>query len=199
MRMIPEQEEPSRVYSTMIRSITPRPIAWVSTVSPRGITNLAPFSYFNGVCSRPATLSISVVNKPDGSEKDTLRNIRANGQFVVNLVPFALGAAMEKSSADADYETSEFELAGVQPVPSERVRPPGVQASPIRFECQTSQIVPVGEGAFGTHLVLGRILVIHIDDKVLDDQGKVAPDRLDTIGRMGPRTYCRTTERFELP
>ena len=199
MQMIPDNEDPVRVYSTMIRSITPRPIAWVSTVSPRGATNLAPFSYFNGVCSRPATLSISVVNKPDGSEKDTLRNIRATGQFVVNVVPHALGPAMEASSAEVDYETSEFTLAGVQPVPSERVRPPGVHASPIRFECQTSQIVPVGEGRFGTHLVLGEILVIHIDDGVLDADGKIDPERLDTIGRMGPRTYCRTTDRFELP
>ncbi len=194
----PETISPNRMYATMIRAITPRPIAWISTISARGATNLAPFSYFNGVCSKPAALSVSFVNKPDGSEKDTLRNIRATMQFVVNVVPYRLAEPMARTSLDFEYGDSEFDKMGIRPVDSQRVRPPGVADSPIRFECETMQIVPVGEGPFGTNLVIGRILLLHIDDDALDADGKIDPAKVDTIGRMGGRTYCRTTERFEI-
>ena len=198
MQIDPENEPPSVVYSTMIRAITPRPIAWVSTISPRGITNLAPFSYFNGVCSQPAALMFSPVNRPDGSKKDTVRNIESNGQFVVNLVPFAVAEPMLKTADDFPYETSEFEWAGVTEKPSERVSPPGVAESPIQFECELIQIVPIGDGPLAANVIIGKILLITVSDRVLDAQGKLDPERLDTVGRMGGRSYCRTTERFEL-
>lgn len=198
MQLDPEQSEPGLVYSTMIRAITPRPIAWVSTVSPNGITNLAPFSYFNGICSRPAALMFSPVNKPDGAPKDTIRNIRENGQFVVNVVPFSLGEAMFVTSGEFDYEVSELKSAGLTELPSHRVQPPRVAQSPLHFECEVMQIVPVGSGPLAANVVIGKILLIHIDDDVLDEKGKIDPAKLDTIGRMGGRGYCRTTDRFEL-
>ena len=198
MQIDPETESVSLVYSMMIRAITPRPIAWVSTVSPNGVTNLAPFSYFNGVCSRPAALMFSPVNKPDGSKKDTVRNIEANGQFVVNVVPFAVAGPMSKTAGDFDYEVGEFESIGLTEKPSARVKPPGVAESPIQFECELIQLVPVGEGPLAANVIIGRILLIDIVDSVLDEAGKIAPELLDTVGRLGGQSYCRTTERFDL-
>ena len=198
MQIDPETEEPSRVYSTMIRAITPRPIAWVSTISPNGITNLAPFSYFNGICSRPAALMFSPVNKADGSKKDTVRNIESNGQFVVNLVPFAVAEPMFKTASDYEYETSEFESVGLTEKPSQRVKPPGVAESPIQFECELIQIVPVGEGPLAANVIIGKILLMNIADEVLGENGKIDPALLDTVGRMGGMSYCRTSERFDL-
>lgn len=198
MQINPEQADPSLVYSMMIRAITPRPIAWVSTISANGIPNLAPFSYFNGLCSRPAALMFSPVNRPDGSKKDTVRNIEDNGQFVVNVVPFVVAERMFKTAGDFEYEESEFEIAGLTPQPSEQIEPPRVAESPIQFECELMQIVPVGEGPLAANVIIGKILLMNIDDAVLDEMGKIDPQRVDTIGRMGGRTYCRTSDRFTL-
>lgn len=198
MEIDPENVSPTQVYSTMIRAINPRPIAWVSTVSGTGATNLAPFSFFNGVCSKPATLMFSPVNRPDGSVKDTVRNIESNGQFVVNVVPFALAQPMFDSSAELEYEESEFDAVGVTAVPSQRIQPPRVSESPIHFECELIKIVPIGEGPLAANVIFGKILLINISDEVLDERGKIDPRRLDTIGRMGGLGYCRTHERFDL-
>lgn len=182
----------------MIRAITPRPIAWVSTVSDDGIQNLAPFSYFNGVGSRPASLMFAVVNKPDGSPKDTLRNIKANKQFVVNVVPYKLRDAMLSTSRDLDYGESEFAEAGVTPMTSISVRPPRVAESPIQLECELIQIVPVGDDPLSSTVVIGKILLMHVSPEVLNGDGKIDPALVDTIGRMGGRDYVRTSERFSL-
>jgi flavin reductase (DIM6/NTAB) family NADH-FMN oxidoreductase RutF len=198
MLIDPEAESASLVYSTMIRASTPRPIAWVSTVSPTGVTNLAPFSYFNGVCSAPAALMFSPVNRPDGSPKDTLVNIRSNGEFVVNVVPFAIAQPMVETAGDFQYETSEFSEVGLTPTPSKRIQPPGVLESPIQFECEVIQIVPVGEGPLAANVIIGKIVLMNIADNILDDDQKIDPSKLDTIGRLGGRGYSRTTERFEL-
>ena len=198
MEIDPTQVSPSEVYKTMIRAITPRPIAWVSTVSPTGVTNLAPFSYFNGVCSDPAVLSFSVVNKPDGSPKDTVVNIRANEQFVVNVVPFAMANSMAQTATDLPYEQSEIELARLDTIASQKVLPPRIVGSPIQFECRLFQLIEVGAGPTGANLILGRIELIHVDDAALGENGKIDPDRINLVGRMGGRDYCRTGDRFSL-
>ena len=198
MQLDPASEDPTVVYSTMIRAITPRPIAWVSTISNNGITNVAPFSYFNGICSDPAAVMFSPVNRPDGSKKDTVRNIEVNGQFVVNVVPFSSAQMMFDSAADFDFETSEFDELGLTTQLSSRVKPPGVAESPIQFECELIQIVPVGEGPLAANVIIGKILLMNISDEVLDERGKIDAQKLDLIGRMGGRSYCRTTDRFDL-
>ncbi|MDG1874148.1 MAG: flavin reductase family protein [Mariniblastus sp.] len=198
MQINPENESPSLVYSLMTQAITPRPIAWVSTISPQGVPNLAPYSYFNGIGSKPAALMFSAVNKVDGSKKDTVRNIEANGEFVVNVVPFAVAKAMVKTSGDFDYENSEFEEAGLAEKPSIRVTPPSVKQSPIQFECELIQIVPVGTGPLAANVIIGKIVLINIEDRIIEKQGEIDPQLLDAIGRMGGRSYCRTTDRFEI-
>src|SRR5579862_289794 len=134
MLIEPEKSNPRDVYRVMISCITPRPIAWVSTISPNGIPNLAPFSFFNGVGANPPTVLFCPVNRRDGSKKDTLINVAATKEFVVNVVPFALARPMNDTSADLPYEVNEFETAGVIAAPSLKVKPPRVKGAPIPIE-----------------------------------------------------------------
>lgn len=191
--------EPRHAYPWMISMITPRPIAWVSTISAEGRHNLAPFSFFQGVTSNPPTLMFVPVNNRDGVKKDTVRNIEQTPEFVVNLVSAVLAETMNSTSALLPYGESEFETFGVQAEPSTRVRPPRVAASPVAFECSLYSIVPIGEGPLAANVVFGRILCAHVSDAILDERGRIDPAKLDTIGRMGGEEYCRTRDRFALP
>jgi len=190
--------KPRDAYAWMISTILPRPIAWVSTISPDGKTNLAPFSFFQGVTANPPTLMFVPVNTRDGTKKDTVRNIEAVPEFVVNLVPFALGEQMNASSATLPYGESEFETFGIASTPSERVRPPRVAAAPVAFECTLDRFVHIGEGPLAANVVFGRIHVAHVNDAVLGADGRPDSARLDLIGRLGGEGFTRTRERFEL-
>ena len=186
------------VYGWMTGTIMPRPIAWVSTISPTGATNLAPFSFFQGVTSNPPTLMFVPVNTREGSKKDTLRNIEQVSEFVVNLVPFALSEKMNATAALLPYGESEFEKFDIAPAASERVRPPRVAAAPVSFECRLDRVVAIGEGPLAANVVFGRILLVHVSDAVLDAQGRPDPAKLDLVGRLGGESYARTRERFDL-
>lgn len=199
MTIDPSAVPPRDFYRLMISLITPRPIAWVSSISPRGVPNLAPFSFFNGVGANPPTVLFCPVNRRDGSKKDTLVNIEATRQFVVNIVPFSLAGPMNKSSADLPYEVNEFESAKLAPAPAAKVKPPRVKDAPAWLECELHQIVSVGQGALGANVVIGRIVWMEISDAVLTPQQQVDPRLLDTIGRMGGNLYARTTDLFDLP
>ena len=185
-------------YALLTTSIMPRPIAWVSTISREGRTNLAPFSFFQGVTSNPPTLLIIPVNHRDGRKKDTARNIEETGEFVVNVVPFALAEQMNATAALLPSDESEFERFGIAQAPSSRVRPPRVAASPISFECKLHLVVPVGEGPLAANVVFGRILLAHVADSVLGPDGMPDPGKLDLVGRLGGELYARTTERFAI-
>lgn len=199
MLIRPEELSVREMYGHLVAMITPRPIAWVATTSPAGVVNLAPFSFFNGVAAQPASLCFSAVNNRDGSPKDTIRNIEATGQFVVNMVPAALAEVMNQTSFEYAPDESEVTAVGLETLASLQVRPPRVAASPIQLECQLIQVVKVGSGPAAGNLVVGQILVAHVADEVLDENGKIDPARVDTIGRMGAADYCWTRERFALP
>jgi flavin reductase (DIM6/NTAB) family NADH-FMN oxidoreductase RutF len=199
MLIDPATTAPRDIYKLLIACITPRPIAWVSTVSPRGVPNLAPFSFFNGIGANPPSVLFCPVNRRDGSKKDTLLNVEATKEFVVNIVPFSLAKPMNDTSADLAYEVNEFETAGIDAVPSLKVKPPRVKDSPVYMECVLHQIIHVGEGALGANVVIGRIVCLEVSDAVLNASGEVDARKLDTIGRMGGSLYSRTTDLFELP
>jgi flavin reductase (DIM6/NTAB) family NADH-FMN oxidoreductase RutF len=192
-------------YKILIGAITPRPIAFVSTVSPDGRVNLAPFSFFNGVGSNPMTLLFCPVNNPDGSEKDTLRNCKpvaegGTGEFVVNVAVETYAASVAAAGEALPYGESEFALAGLAPAPSREVKPPRVAESPICFECRTLQVVRTNPGApSGGNVVIGEVVHLFVRDEVVDERLHVDPDRMHTIGRMGGTTYCRTRDRFDMP
>lgn len=190
--------DPRETYKLMIACILPRPIAWVSTLSPNGIANLAPFSFFNGVCGNPPTVVFSVANKRDGSKKDTLINVEATREFVVNIVPFALAEPMNATSAEYDYEQNEFEKIGIAQLPSTKVKPPRVKDSPVQLECELTQVVSIGTGPMAGNLVIGKILWMNISDGVLNEKKEIDPRKLDAIGRMGGIGYARTTDLFDV-
>ncbi len=198
MEFDPAQLSPGRLYATMTGTITPRPIAWVSTISPTGIPNLAPFSYFAGVGSQPPALMISVVNRPDGSPKDTVRNIRATRQFVVNLVTESLAPPMAVTSQELEYEHNEFEHSGLTARASARIAPPYVGESPVQFECELMQIVEIGSGPLAANAIFGQIVWIRVADELLDQLGHLIPGSVHTIGRLGGAEYCTTRDRFEI-
>jgi flavin reductase (DIM6/NTAB) family NADH-FMN oxidoreductase RutF len=197
-------------YRILISSVAPRPIAWVSTVSSSGQPNLAPFSFFNAICAKPPLLAFAPGTRQRttgeitrAEAKDTLRNVRETGEFVVNVVTYEVAEAMNLTSGEYDSTVNEFELAKLTPRSSQKVKPPRVEESAVSFECTVYRILdfsspdvaspPQGGGS----LVIGEIVSIHIEEKHLKD-GRLDPDSLDLIGRMGGNQYSRTTQRFEM-
>ncbi len=191
-------------YRLLIGAVAPRPIAWVSTVSAAGQPNLAPFSFFNAICAKPPLLAFApgtrmrtVGEITRGETKDTLRNVRETGEFVVNIVTYEVAEAMNLTSGEYDPSVNEFELAKVTPYASQKVKPPRVEESAVSFECKVYQILDFSSPPHGGSLVIGEIVSIHIDEKHLKD-GHLDATSLDLIGRMGGNQYSRTTERFEM-
>ena len=187
-----DQASAASAYQWLASTVTPRPVAWVSTLSGEGQGNLAPFSFFQVITGDPPTVMISPLHRPDGGLKDTVLNIQATGDFVISLVPFALVDAMNECSVSYPHGVSEFERAGVAPAASTRVKPPRVAASPVSLECMAVQCQPYPAGKPSCHLILGRVLALHIDEAVLGEDGRVDPARLDLVSRMGGSWYGRT-------
>ena len=195
----PAEHEARNIYKLMIGSIVPRPIAFVSTVSLDGIRNLAPFSFFTGVSANPPVVLFCPVRRAtDGQVKDTLHNVQATGEFVVNIVSEDFAAPMNLCSADFPPEVDEFEMSGLTPLASDLVRPPRVLESRVQMECKVLQIVEVGAGPLGASVVLGQVLRFHVADELYEDF-RIDPDKLRAIGRMGGPTYARTADRFDMP
>jgi flavin reductase (DIM6/NTAB) family NADH-FMN oxidoreductase RutF len=192
--LLPHRE----LYRILIGNVVPRPIAWVSTLSDRRL-NLAPFSFFNVVSAQPPLLgfspSLRQVDRP--APKDTLRNVRETGEFVVNVVPFAMAEAMNLTGGDYESSINEFQLAKVATRPSQVVRPPQVEKSPVSFECKLERIIDFGSEPPSGSLVIGEIVCVHLEDEVLKE-GRLDPESLDLIGRMGGMQYARITQRFEI-
>lgn len=188
---------PVEAYRWLASTITPRPIAWVSTVSLEGVSNLAPFSFFQVISSDPATLLINVGLK-DGVLKDTARNARDTGELVVQLVSADQAEAMNASAAALDHGVSEFEHCSIASEPSSHIKPPRVAGAPVAFECRVAQILPYPEQAPNCQLIFAEVLVAHIDDSVLDGSGRIDAARLDVVGRLGGSHYSFTRDRFQL-
>lgn len=192
-------------YKVLIGSITPRPIALVSTLSADGRPNLAPFSFFAGVGSNPMTLLFCPANNDRGEEKDTLRNCKpegegGTGEFVVNVASRAYAARVAAAAEPLPYGESEFDLAGLTMSASRVVRPPRVAESPVAFECRTVQVIRTNPGQpAGGNIVIGRVAHIYVADGAINERFHVDPAVLDTIGRMGGLEYCTTRERFAMP
>ncbi|HTL08014.1 MAG TPA: flavin reductase family protein [Chitinophagaceae bacterium] len=184
-------------YKLLTGSVVPRPIALVSTISPDGKTNLAPFSYFNIVGHNPMALSFSVAGvKPNSQNKDTFTNIVAElkSEFVINIVNEAMAVKMAKTATVLDYGVSEFEYAGLTKGKSLTVKPYRVEESPIAFECETFQIVTVGI----SKLVVGIVKHIYISDEIIEDRFRINQSALKAVGRMAGSNYCVSTNLFKV-
>ena len=195
----PAEHPFSETHKLMIGSIVPRPIALVSTTSNNGINNLAPFSYFNGVCSRPPTIMFAPARRGwDGKEKDTLINIRDTKEFSINIVSEDIGEKMVKCSTDYEEEIDEYSESGLSPLPSKKIKPPIVSESKINLECVLNQIVQIGKDDAGSgFIVIGTIVLFHIDDEVYDN-GRIILDKLQPLGRVAGNGYIRSTNAFDI-
>lgn len=186
------------LYKLMIGTIIPRPIALVSTISEEGIFNLAPFSFFTGVSSNPPCLAVSIARKPNGEKKDTLKNIEATDQFVVNTTSEWLIEPLVHSAGDFPPEVDEMATVGLTPLPSVKVTPPRVKEAAVQFECENVGVLEVGEGDAGSStLVVGRILLAHVSAAAYKD-GKIDFTALKPVARLGGITYSLIGQTFDI-
>jgi flavin reductase (DIM6/NTAB) family NADH-FMN oxidoreductase RutF len=178
----------AELHRFMIGVVIPRPIAFVSSLSKHGKRNLAPFSFFNAIASKPPLLSVSI-NDRGGAQKDTLRNIRETEDFVINIVNEPLLAPMVHTSGDWLPDVDEFELAGLTAVASEKVKAPRLGEAPVSMECVLERIIELE----GNNLVIGRLVWAHAKDELFVD-GRVDPTRLLAVGRLGGIDYTVVRE-----
>ena len=189
--------ETRQAHDFLTSAIIPRPIAWVSTINEQGQTNLAPFSFFTGVSWNPPVLAFSVVNRSDGSMKDTVTNIEQVPEFVVNLVSVELLSVMEFSAGAIPYGKDEDTIKEVSWISSSIVTPPRVGEARVSFECTLEQIVRVSQGPDAGNLILGRIQRVHLKDNLLKDNREVNWTGLDALGRLSGNRYCHVDSVIE--
>jgi len=194
----PASTDYSSVYKLLIGSVVPRPIAFVSTISPEGAFNVAPFSFFTVASSNPPVLVFTVGNRttPD-PRKDTLRNITTAREFVVNVVSEEFGPKMNICAGDYPPDVDEFQLSGLTPIPSDLVKAPRVAESHINMECRLLYTIAMSGLVNGGNLVLGEVVRFHIDDAYFNNY-RIDQDKLSAIGRMAGSSYTRTMDRFDM-
>ena len=198
MQFDPQELEQTAIYKLLTGIIIPRPIGWISTISEDGINNLAPFSYFNAVGDDPPHLMFSTVHSND-SNKDTLNNVLATKQFVVNMVTEDLVAQMNMTSQPISANESEFELAGLTPIASSLVLPPRVKESKITMECEMVHHYKLENSKTGgATIVIGKIVLFHIDESVLLENYKINLETYQPIARLAGSNYSKIGEIFSL-
>lgn len=185
-------------YKLIVSTVVPRPVAWVVSQDAAGVLNAAPFSFFNAFTDDPVVVAIGCGPTPKGNTKDTLSNIKATGEFVVNLVSFDAAEQMNITAIEFPPEVNEIAEAGLTPVPSTKVKPPRIAESPVALECVTFQLIPVGHHT----IVLGKVIAMHVHDEAVMDPAKnyIDTPKLGLVGRMhGRGWYAKTTDRVEIP
>ncbi len=191
-----EKEHADRAYPILASLVTPRPIAWVTTIGAKGSINAAPFSFFNVLGANPPIVGICPGDREEGVPKDTAQNIRANHEFVVNLVDEAMAEPMNRTAATLPHGVSELEHAGLTALPSSVVKPPRIAESPASLECVEWGTLQIG----GNRLIIGLVKRVHVRDEFVDlEKLRIRTELFHPIGRMAsPDWYCRTTDRFEM-
>ena len=183
-------------YKLLIGTVTPRPIALVTTVDLEGRINAAPFSFFNCLSADPPILALGVENHPDMSFKDTALNIRLTEVFTVNIVSHAIAEAMHICAVPFTPERDELKAAGLTAMPGERVASPWIKQAPAAFECRRHVTLELGKSR---QIILGEIVFAHYQRDVIDvDHMRIDPSKLDTIARLGGNTCATIRDRFEM-
>jgi flavin reductase (DIM6/NTAB) family NADH-FMN oxidoreductase RutF len=181
-------------HQFIVGAIGPRPIAFVSTVDGEGNPNLAPYSFFNAFSSNPPIFVFSSNRRAtNNTVKDTLANVREVPEVVINAVNFPIVRQMAVASAQFDRGVNEFLKSGLTPVPSDLVRPFRVGESPINMECKVTDIITLGDQGGAGHLIICEMLRMHVREEVLDEKGRIMPDKLDLMGRLGRAYYVRAS------
>ncbi len=191
-----------KTHNYLLSLVTPRPIAFASTIDKEGNVNLSPFSFFNAFSANPPILIFSPARRGrDNTTKHTLDNVHVVPEVVINIVSYEIVQQMSLSSSEFDTGVNEFIKSGLTEVPSEKVRPPRVAESPASIECRVKEVIPLGDRGGAGQLVICEAVMIHIKDEIFDDHGKVDPQKLDTVGRLGGNWYTRAFGEavFEVP
>lgn len=181
------------LYRTLTGTVIPRPVGWISTTSPDGVDNLAPYSFFNVVSVTPPIVMFAPGLRPDGLT-DTARNVESTGEFVVNVVTRPFARSMNATSATLASDDSEFDHADLDRAPSTRVRPPRVEGIAVAYECTLHAMERVG----GSHVVMGEVIYVHLDDAILDSDGDVDVREVDAVGRLAGSFYATVDDRFRM-
>ena len=190
----PKKTSVADLHQYLVGAIAPRPIAFVSTISASGKTNLAPYSFFNVFSSNPPILVFSSNRRvSDNTTKDTLQNIKDTGELVINVVNYGIVRQMAITSIQYPEDISEFVKSGLTPIESEWVKPARVKESPVQMECKLKEVITLGEDGGAGHLIICEILQIHLDENILDDNGRINPHKIDLVGRMGRAYYVRAS------
>ena len=198
MQFDPNNLEQKSIYKLLTGIIIPRPIGWISTISEEGITNLAPFSYFNAVGDDPPHVMFAAGNGQN-SNKDTLNNVLATKQFVVNMVTEDLVEQMNSTAQGIPSHESEFDLVNLTPFPSLKIKPPRVKESPISMECELVHHYTLEDNKFGgSTILIGRIVMFHIDENVLLDDFKLDLNTYKPVARLAGSNYSKLGELFSV-
>ncbi|MEQ8717756.1 MAG: flavin reductase family protein [Acidimicrobiales bacterium] len=191
----PADSDPMSCQLTLSQLIVPRPIAMVSTTSPDGVHNIAPMSYFLPITGDPMLVGISMGLREDGGQKHTYENAMASGDFVINVCSEVFADHIETVALECPPEVDEYELAGFTPIPATKVSSPAIAEAVARLECRVSQVVELGTPGlpFGeVHLVIAEVVWACWSPEILNERGRIDPERLAPIGRLGLRAFVRT-------
>ena len=193
-KIYPKEVETKDLHQFLLGSVSPRPIAFVSTINEEGVANLAPYSFFNAFSSNPPILVFSSNRRVrDNTTKDTLANAILGKEVVINVVNYDIVRQMALTSVEFDSSVSEFDMTGLTKVASETVKPPAVMESPVNMECVVKDIITLGEHGGAGHLIICEVQVMHIREDVIDENDRIDPHKMDLMGRMGRAFYVRAS------
>ncbi len=194
MTITPGSIKTAQLHAYLLGSVAPRPICFASTIDSSGVSNLSPFSFFNVFGSKPPILIFSPARRVrDNTIKHTLENVYDTKEVVINVVNYSMVQQMSLASCEYPKGTDEFVKAGFTPVKSDLVKPFRVKESPVQLECKLLQVIETGKEGGAANLIICEVLCMHIDDHVLDEQGRIDPDKIDLVARMGGDYYCRAS------
>jgi flavin reductase (DIM6/NTAB) family NADH-FMN oxidoreductase RutF len=194
MTITPGSIKTAQLHAYLLGSIAPRPICFASTIDSNGVSNLSPFSFFNVFGSKPPILIFSPARRVrDNTIKHTLENVYDTKEVVINVVNYSMVQQMSLASCEYPKGIDEFVKSGFTPVKSDLVKPFRVKESPVQLECKLLQVIETGKEGGAANLIICEVLCMHIDDHVLDEQGRIDPDRIDLVARMGGDYYCRAS------
>ncbi|MFI5195909.1 MAG: flavin reductase family protein [Chitinophagales bacterium] len=194
MRIIPGEIKTAQFHAYLLSAIAPRPICFASTIDNEGRPNLSPFSFFNVFGSKPPILIFSPSRRVrDNTIKHTLENVYETKEVVINVVNYNIVQQANLASCEYPKHTDEFVKAGFTAIKSDIVKPFRVKESPVQLECKVLQVIETGKEGGAANLIICEVLCMHIDDHVLDEQGKIDPNKIDLVARMGADYYCRAS------
>ncbi len=194
MTIVPGEIKTALLHAYLLGSIAPRPICFASTIDNDGVSNLSPFSFFNVFGSKPPILIFSPARRVrDNTIKHTLENVYETMEVVINVVNYNIVQQANLTSCEYPKGTDEFVKAGFTPIKSDMVKPMRVKESPVQLECKVTQVIETGQEGGAANLIICEVLCMHIDDNVLDETGKIDPNKIDLVARMGADYYCRAS------